>query len=146
MTIVVDARKKPPAPVLFSALRSVQVRQALRPCARDVPAGSLSRSRALRATTAPTTQCNPQLAATSPAAPGTTVPGAVVFISLDFTHKCHDADSLKQLSAALQCADEENPRPSRCCPPSSRSWLPTPCRSGSAHTTATLFPKLLLNL
>lgn len=32
LTVVVDARKQPPPPVLFSALRSVQVRQAL--CAR----------------------------------------------------------------------------------------------------------------
>lgn len=146
MTVVVDARKQPPAPVLFSALRSVQVCRALHPCAGDVLVGSLSRSRSVRATPAPTTRFNPWLAAASSAAPGTTVPGAVVFISLDFTHKCRGADALKQLSAAPQYADPENPCPSRCCPPSSWFWLLTPCRSGSTHTTATLFPKLLLNL
>lgn len=40
LTVVVDARKQPPSPILFSALRSVQVHQA--PCAIDMPGVSLS--------------------------------------------------------------------------------------------------------
>lgn len=39
LTVVVDARKQPPAPVLFSALRSVQVRRALRASAMEVLGG-----------------------------------------------------------------------------------------------------------
>lgn len=42
LTVVVDARKQPPAPVLFSALRSVQVHGALCSCAIDKPGVSLS--------------------------------------------------------------------------------------------------------
>lgn len=42
LTVVVDARKQPPSPVLFSALRSVQVHQALCACATDMPGVSLS--------------------------------------------------------------------------------------------------------
>lgn len=42
LTVVVDARKQPPAPVLFSALRSVQVCQALCACAIGMPGVSLS--------------------------------------------------------------------------------------------------------
>ncbi|XP_009074933.1 PREDICTED: uncharacterized protein KIAA1755 homolog, partial [Acanthisitta chloris] len=37
LMVVVDARKQPPAPVLFSALRSVQVHRALHDCAVDMP-------------------------------------------------------------------------------------------------------------
>lgn len=37
LTVVVDARKQPPAPVLFSALRSVQVHRGLRAGAMEVP-------------------------------------------------------------------------------------------------------------
>lgn len=37
LTVVLDARKQPPAPALFSALQSVQVRRVPCACAMDVP-------------------------------------------------------------------------------------------------------------
>lgn len=42
LVVVVDARKQPPPPVLFSALRSLQVRWALSVCAMAMPGLPLS--------------------------------------------------------------------------------------------------------
>ena len=111
LTVVVDARKQPPAPVLFSALRSVQVHCSPCACATDVPGGVPAWGQVLlpfggpsEPAVCPLCHVIPQLAAASPAGPGAAVPGAPVFISLmDFTRKLHGVDLPRHLSAACGC-------------------------------------------
>lgn len=136
LTVVVDARKQPPVPVLFAALRSVQVHQAPRSSAMDLlgggslpgseychPLGALqSLPCACRPVQSPDSQ---QLLQQPPALPclGPWFLSCSQILPINIVVQIYRGSS-RLPAAGPQCTDLEHPCPSCCFLPRGQSWLP----------------------